>query len=231
MPRADHQRIRQENHRRRIQLNTLYSEQDPCELWFREQRVSVAEALFQTIKFVPDAKTAALDVGCGSGTWIQQLLNWGVSPQSICGIDLDANSLVQARKRFASVSLGSADATSLPCSDEEFDLVVVSTVLSSVLPENDRAEIGREIVRVMKPGGVVICYDFRYPSPGNATVRPVTVGELQGLFSEFTLTSQTTTLLPPIARRLVPRMSRLAELLVRLPPLRSHFVAVAKKPQ
>lgn len=95
-----------------------------------------------------------LDVGCGGG----QLLGWLAQefPQvHFTGVDLSAEQIGRARKRLARhasrTDLRVGSALELPFGDGEFDAVVS---VASIKHWPDPLQGMREIVRVLKPGGV-----------------------------------------------------------------------------
>jgi hypothetical protein len=108
---------------------------------------------------------------------------------------------------------------------------VANTVFSSILDEDKRHQLAAEMWRVLKPGAWVMLFDFRYNSPSNPNVRKVSQAQLRGYWPHAAAEHyQTLLLAPPIARRLA-RAPRLAsELLATfVPPLRSHFIYMARK--
>ncbi|GAA4141870.1 class I SAM-dependent methyltransferase [Leifsonia shinshuensis] len=93
-----------------------------------------------------------LDVGCGSGPILADLLERGAI---VTGIDSSAGMLEQARARLGdAVDLRVADlAEPLPFEDDTFDDVVASQVLHYL---KDWAPCLAELHRVLKPGGRLI---------------------------------------------------------------------------
>lgn len=165
-----------------------------------------------------------LDVGCGGGWWLRTLLRWGARPEHLAGIDLLPEAVETARAIHPDLQVECGSAESLPFADDSFDLVTQLTVLSSILDAGMRAQVAAEMRRVLRPGGVVLSYDFTL-NPRN----PDTVGigrrELVRLFPGGRLRVRRVTLAPPLARLVAPRSWLAAELLERLPPLRTHLLA------
>lgn len=171
------------------------------------------------------ASGRVLDLGCGRTSVIP-----GLDRFEIVGLDLLFDRL-QHVDHPDSGSLVNADGCALPFFDESFEVVALFTTLSSVTDISARHQIAREVQRVLKPGGVVIWYDFRYPSPTNRAVGPIGRRKLAVLFPTLDLTVQSITLLPPIARRLGRKTLSRYQALVRLPVLRSHLGGVLVKPR
>ena len=118
------------------------------------------------------------------------------------------------------------DGRRLPFADHHFDLVCLIVVLSSVLGPQNREQLVRELVRVLRPGGCVLYYDIRYPSVGNPNLHAASLAEVGGLFAPLNVCLQPVTLLPPLARRLGPLTAILYPVLRTVAPLRSHFIGL-----
>jgi ubiquinone/menaquinone biosynthesis C-methylase UbiE len=117
----------------------------------------------------------------------------------------------------------------LPWSDAQFDVVLQSTVFTSILDERMKLAVAREMLRVLSPTGAIIWYDFRYDNPANKNVRGIAAAEIHALFPGCRVDKELTTLAPPIARRLVPHAWLLASALERLRLLNTHYLAVIRR--
>ena len=94
-----------------------------------------------------------------------------------------------------------------------------------------RRRAAAEMLRVVRPGGVILWYDVRHPNPRNRDLVPIGRREIRAVFPGCEIDFATATLLPPLARRLAPLSPvacRLLEALV--PPLRSHLAALIRRP-
>lgn len=171
-----------------------------------------------------------LEIGCGSGHWLRELVQWGVRPDHVVGIDLISERLGDARARCApSVRLAAASAAALPFADGTFDVVLQSTVLTSVLDAAVRERIAGEMMRVLRPRGLVLWYDFLVDNPRNRDVRGVDRRELSRLYPGWKLDVRRVTLAPPVARFLAPRMWTLAAVLSAVPFLCTHFAGTLRR--
>jgi ubiquinone/menaquinone biosynthesis C-methylase UbiE len=179
--------------------------------------------------FEPLTGLDVLDVGCGTGGVLLDLLRWGADPARLCGCDLLPDRVIWARQRLpAVVPLAVADGGHLPYPEDRFDLVCQFTVFTSVFDEQVRQRIAHEMWRVLRPGGAVLWYDFR--SLGrNPAVRVLDPGVVQTLFPDGALAARRVTLHLSIARRLA-RLSWLGcEILARVPWLLTHDLILIRK--
>lgn len=97
-----------------------------------------------------------LDVGCGDGNLIAELLERIPAPVRITGIDTSSAEIEIARRRYdrePRVTLTVGDARALPYPDAAFDCVVAHQFLN-LFPEID--SVLDEIARVLTPGGDLI---------------------------------------------------------------------------
>jgi ubiquinone/menaquinone biosynthesis C-methylase UbiE len=168
------------------------------------------------------------DIGCGTGAWLLEFCQWDAD--SLHGIDLDDRRLARARERLPQADLHLGDATQLPWADESFDLVSQFTVFTSILSPAVKQAIALEMLRVLKPGGFVLWYDFRVNNPRNAQVAGIEAEEIRKLFRGCRTTLRKVTLAPPIARAIVPLSWTIGSLLEKLPFLRTHYFGLIQKP-
>jgi ubiquinone/menaquinone biosynthesis C-methylase UbiE len=171
-----------------------------------------------------------LDVGCGTAVWIREFIKWGAQPQHIYGLDLLDDRILEAGRLCpAGVTLACGSAADLHFENSAFDLVLQSMLFSSVLDSEMRRRIAAEMLRVVKPNGLVLWYDHRYNNPRNADVRRITKEEMYELFPTCDIEFERLTLAPPLARLVAPRSSALYRALGSIPSLRTHYLAVIRK--
>lgn len=96
-----------------------------------------------------------LDVGCGSGQFIEILVRSLKSFKTITGVDVDKESLREANEKFQGKEFRflKAGSQELPFEDEAFDTVVISKALHHV--EDPVASL-TEMKRVLKQGGYLL---------------------------------------------------------------------------
>jgi ubiquinone/menaquinone biosynthesis C-methylase UbiE len=170
-----------------------------------------------------------LEVGCGTGYWLRQFIQWGVQPANAFGIDLLPDRIAAAKETLpAATMLVCGSAAKLPWPDAHFDLVLQSTALSSVLEDSIRAQIASEMLRVVRPSGLILWYDFRYNNPSNRDAKGLSRRLIHGLFPETDVHLESITLIPQIARRLAPLSLPAAALLGSFPFARTHYIGVIR---
>jgi len=168
-----------------------------------------------------------LEVGCGWGGLLPSLITYGANPAHLTGLDLDSARVTGARARFPVIGFVRGDASVLPIRTAAYDVVIQSTLFTSLLHQPVRRHAAAEMCRVLRPGGFILWFDFRYDNPRNPRVRGVTRAEIeQDLFPGARASFLRTVLLPPLARRLVPVSRLLAEGLSLIPPLLTHYCAL-----
>ena len=100
-----------------------------------------------------------LDVGCGPGFYITELLEAVGREGAVAGADISADMLAVAAKRatgHGNVEFHEADATSLPVPDASFERAVCVQVLEYV---RDVPAALAEMHRVLRPGGRMLVWD------------------------------------------------------------------------
>jgi len=102
-----------------------------------------------------------LDCGCGPGTLTIGFAR-RVAPAEAIGIDRETSQAdrvakLARRDRVTNLRFDAGDVYDLPYADESFDVVFASAVLGSVA---DADLVVGEMVRVLKPGGIIALKEF-----------------------------------------------------------------------
>jgi SAM-dependent methyltransferase len=170
-----------------------------------------------------------LDVGCGSGVWLRELIKWGADPDRVSGVELLEERVRHARRLTPpAVSIACGSATALAHADASFDLVLQSLVFTSILDPLVRRTVAGEMRRVLRPTGLVLWYDYHVDNPANPDVRGVPRTELAALFPSCRIEILRATLAPPLARVVAPRSQLMYRLLRAVPFLTTHYVAAIR---
>lgn len=128
--------------------------------FFAERKVDILETIV-----LPDVgpldTLSVLDVGCGTGTTDRALV-----PRvgSLHGVDISEEMLAKARINVPNADYSWYDGEKLPFGDGTFDAAVAICVLHHV-PVSNRFKFVSEMVRVVRPGGVVAIFEHNPMNP------------------------------------------------------------------
>jgi ubiquinone/menaquinone biosynthesis C-methylase UbiE len=171
-----------------------------------------------------------LEIGCGSGDFLRDFIRWGARPENISGIDLLPERVSEAiHLSPKAMDIRQGNAAILDFADERFDLVLQSTVFTSVLDLNVKRQMASEMCRVLKGDGLILWYDYHTDNPRNSDVKGVKYKEVHALFPKYEIHLERITLAPPIARLLAPYCWSLCYLLSQIPWLCTHYIGVIRK--
>jgi ubiquinone/menaquinone biosynthesis C-methylase UbiE len=176
------------------------------------------------------ADARILEIGCGTGAWLRQFVDWGASPENICGVDLLSERIEKAKILCpAGIKLSCQNAARLPQPNGAFDLVLQSTVFTSILDPAMKQQVADEILRVLSPQGLILWYDFCLDNPRNPDVRGVPRSEISQHFPGCEIRLEKITLAPPLGRQ-VARFSRsLYKALSRAEILCTHYLGTISR--
>lgn len=208
----------------------VYSLLKPEQYMMDQEKERAILAILSRFDRATIKKMKVLEIGCGGGANILQLLRWGFPPENIIGNELISDRCAQARHLLpAAVEIIEGDALGLHLQQNSFDIVLVSTVLTSILDELFRAQFAMKIWSLVRPNGAVLWYDFIYNNPSNPDVRAVPRRRLLELFPEARVFSRKITLAPPLARFVCRVHPVLYSVFNLLPFLRTHLVVWLEK--
>ncbi|CAD5372626.1 Methyltransferase domain-containing protein [Rubrivivax sp. A210] len=179
----------------------------------------------------PVAGLRVLEVGCGHGDNLLELLQLGFQPENLVGNELLPARAAAARQRLpAATAVLEGDALAQALAPGSFDIVLQSTVFSSLLDDAFQQRLAAQMWQWLKPGGAVLWYDFTVNNPRNPDVRGVSLARVQALFPQAQASCRRVTLAPPLARALGRWHPALIPLFNTLPFLRTHLLAWLAKP-
>lgn len=209
--------------RERSVAHDLYSLRKP-DVLYREQELE--RALAAALPPLKDARI--LDVGCGHGARLLNLVRLGATPDNLWGIDLLPDRVASAITHLPkAVHLMRGSAEEITNENGFFDLVFQFTVFSSILDREVQRRIASQILRVLRPGGSVIWYDVRFRNPWNYDLMPIIKDDIIALFPGCRYKFRRLTPIPPLARRSPKLASALGALTFGL--LTTHYLAVITK--
>ena len=191
-----------------------------------QERQRAMLRLFASQPGLRDVSTLRLlEVGCGSGGNLLELLRMGFAPEHLSGVELLPERFAQARQALpAAVMLHSGDALQMVQAPQSFDIVFVATVFSSLLDDNFQQRLADTMWSWVQPGGGVLWYDFTVNNPRNADVRGVPLARIRRLFPQACMHTRRITLAPPIARAVTRIHPALYTLFNVVPMLRTHVL-------
>ena len=211
---------------KRLSRNNLYALDNVSNMFIHLQRQRDTIRLLSKNDIFPLTGKRIFEIGCGNGGVLREYLYYGASSKNLCGIEL-----IEERAETAIAGLGKGivlgDAQHLPAGYHSQDLVLQYTVFTSILDENIKKNIAKEMLRILKPNGVIIWYDF-WLNPTNPQTKGINKPEIKGLFPDCSFEFRKITLAPPIARRIVPVSWILASILEKINIFNSHYLVLIR---
>ncbi len=196
-----------------------------------QERQRAMLKLFVRLGWADLSGLRVLEVGCGAGGNLLELLRLGFAPEHLLGAELLPGRLAQARRVLpAAVTLLGGDASRLDIAPASRDIVLQCTVFSSLLDDAFQQRLAMAMWRWVAPGGGVLWYDFTVNNPRNPDVRGVPLARIRQLFPQAKLASRRITLAPPLARALCRLHPGLYPVANALPLLRTHVLVWLGKP-
>lgn len=212
---------------RRLAHSDVYSVFNQANLFAVQSRQRAVLAVLHAHGFTDLSSLRILEMGCGAGGVLTEYLGFGASPRNLFGVDLLPLRLGHAHSRLPGSNFYNANGASLPFPPGSFDLVLQSTAISSILDPELRRAICSDMIRVLRPGGMVLSYDF-WLNPVNKQTHGIRPAEIKHLFPHCRYEFHRITLAPPIARRLVPVSWGLSLLLESLKLLNTHYLVAIR---
>lgn len=192
----------------------------------QERERSILQVLRQH-GMLPLTDKRILEVGSGTGGRLRDLVKWGATPENVTGVELLQDEVARARRLLPpGVRLECRNAADLPFPAATFDIVLQSTMFTSILSPALKRRVASEMVRMLKPGGLIVWSDFFYNNPRNPDVRGVTKREIVELFPGCKVDLCRTGLAPPLVRRIAPYSWLVTYLLAQIPWLCTYYVGI-----
>ena len=171
-----------------------------------------------------------LEVGFGKGDNLLQLIQLGLLPKNIYGIELIDERYNIAKSRLdSSVNLYLGNALEIKYPKHSFDIILLSTVFTSITDLSAKIKLAQLLWSKLSPGGGIMWYDFKYNNPFNKNVKGIPKKEIKLLFPEGKIFSRKLTIAPPLARMLKINNSFLYDSLSMLKFLTTHLACYITK--
>lgn len=168
-----------------------------------------------------------LEIGAGSGGNLFFFKRLGLKWENLFANELIPERMDVLKKTFPLVTTLEGDASEIAIDEiEPFDVVFQSAVFTSLLDDMFKDRLAKKMWSLLKPGGIILWYDFTYNNPNNKDVKGIKKSEVRKLFpGAKTIRFNKVTLAPPLSRR-VKKMYHFFNL---LPILRTHLIAEITK--
>ena len=164
--------------------NSMYSPFLPSTFLSDQERARAIIAWVKDCGIRPVETRRVLEVGCGAGGNLLQLIAFGFEPGNLVGNELMEDRLAAARRRLPqAVELYGGDASVLGLPEESFDVVLQFTVFTSILDAAFRRTLATKMWSLVKPGGGILWYDFMFDNPRNSDVRGIPLTAVDQLSS------------------------------------------------
>jgi ubiquinone/menaquinone biosynthesis C-methylase UbiE len=216
-----------EDRKQRFAGSDMYSWFNQANLFVIHQRQRAILKMLKQNGCTDLPRLSILEMGCGGGGVLTEYLGFGASPENLHGADLLFDRLLHAHRRLPSSGFANADGQSLPYPPQTFDLVLQYTAISSILDPSIRRNICADILRVLKPEGMLLSYDF-WLNPTNPQTRGLRPKEIRQLFPGCSFEFHKITLAPPIARKIAPLSWGLCYILESLKIFNTHYLVAIR---
>jgi SAM-dependent methyltransferase len=144
---------------------------------------SLFDSLITLLHLRPDQAYTILDIGCGTGELLRTISERVAGNSRLVGIDPMGASIASAQTQHPDGEyLHQKFERQLTFGDGEFDLVLSVDVLECVI---DKAALLREMARVLKPHGTVLCAHWDWDTQVYASEQPHRLRPLIHAFADW----------------------------------------------
>ena len=216
--------------RKELPTNLRYSPIDPYVCMVCQEKERAIIRWIHVAGLAPVGERRVVEIGCGGGGNLLQFIHLGFRPENLVGNELLEDRASQARHVLpVATEIFVGDASELDLEDQTFDVILQSTVFSSILDDRFQEKLAERMWKLAKPGGGVLWYDFVYNNPHNPDVRGVPVRRVRELFPDGIMRVWRLTLAPPLGRFVTKVWPRFYTWLNVFPFLRTHVLCWIEK--
>ncbi len=230
-PTTEIERIHERYGRRTSVQASWYHPLQPSVYMGLQERQRAILSLLKRANWRDLSEISILEVGCGAGANLAEMVQLGARPENIMGVELQDSLVAQARSVLpVATTLIAGDACETEYGENQFDLIIQSTVFSSILDDDFQVRLASRMWDLLVPGGAILWYDFTVNNPKNPDVRGVPLTRVKTLFPEANFRVRRVTLAPPISRRVCRYSPFWYTVLTVVPWLKTHQVVWLEKP-
>jgi len=102
-----------------------------------------------------------LDLGCGNGYWLRNLVELGADPKKLTGIDISKQRIQSARLKNNDINYQLTNGIDIPFPDNTFQVVMQIVTLSSIVEESTWRHLISEMKRVNSKDGYILWFDHK----------------------------------------------------------------------
>jgi len=210
--------------------NDLYSWFNEGHLFFVQQRERKTLSILKHEGITSLKGSKIFEVGCGSGGWLRDFVRWGAQPENLTAVECLPDRVAEAKHLCPpGVNVQQGNGAKLLQLSNHFDIVLQSTVFTSVLDMEVKKAMASELLRIVRNDGIILWYDFHINNPSNPDVQGVGKKEIANLFPGCSIQLHRITLAPPLYRLIAPYSWGLACFLERLKICNTHYFGIIKK--
>lgn len=195
----------------------------------QERDRAYAEILREHFKNHSPKSIRVLEIGCGYGHNLQALIRLGVHPKNIVAVELIPERVELAKSLLPQdTHIFEGDALSYDFQNNEFDIVLLSTVFSSILCQDTKTKLAQKCLSLLAPKGGILFYDFFWTRKGSDYIKPISIKEIKSLFKGTLVYKKRITLYYSLAFRLGQISPILTGVLNKISFLKTHWIVLIK---